>query len=241
MNRFVPVPTADRIVIFDCDQTLIENSQMTPAWLEITDRRDLARRDVLDVWMRSAGRPMAMTAAETFAVPADDPLVAEVIEEFWEAVSEYEPQAVSGAGEVLSELDSRGIALYLSSASAPKPLTTWLRILDWERYFCLILGSDEEMVKGADHYSRILADTSLSHSDFCSRALTVGDAPYDMYYGAEQGVALRIGFAPDSERGRRLRPALIKSGANLLIDRLIDLIDIVEHPDPLSDPRWAVS
>ena len=111
MSPVVPVSCDERIVIFDCDQTLIENSQMPPAWLEITRRRGLIERDVLDTWVRSAGRPMAETVAETFSVPVEHPLVADVIEEFWQALAEYEPQAVSGAGEVLAERDSRGVAL----------------------------------------------------------------------------------------------------------------------------------
>jgi len=114
----------------------------------------------------------------------------------------------------------------------------WLSILGWHRHFQLVLASNRELEKGEAHYRLILEDAGLAPEEFAARALSVGDGVYDMRFALEHEVSLRVGYAPETERGRASRRKLVAAGANLLIEDLRDVVSLLESPDPLADPRF---
>lgn len=228
----------ERLIVFDLDQTLIANAGMTAVWEDICRRRGADLEHALETWHGSAGRPLVEQVAEAFRISTADVLVDEIITEFWGQFDHQSPSPIDGAAETLDALYEDGVVLYLSTASDPRPVDSWLRVLDWHRYFRLVLATDRQLSKGAGHYARMIADSGLRPDEFGRRALAVGDGAYDMRFALEHGVRLRVGYAPASSTRPSARERLVSAGANLVIEDLRALRDIVHHPDAASVERW---
>lgn len=239
VSHLTTMALPSRIVVFDLDQTLIANAGMTDAWEAICRRRGADLTHALETWHGSAGRPLTEQVEVAFRLEGADALVDEIVDEFWSAFDHSSPIPVAGAEETLTALTSAGVPLYLSTASAPAPVQRWLRLLGWESYFRLVLATDRSLAKGPAHYSLIIADSGLDAAEFGRRAVAVGDGTYDMALARQQGVRLRVGYAPSSSRRPQARERLIEAGANLLIDDLLQVATIISHPDPESTGLWS--
>jgi phosphoglycolate phosphatase-like HAD superfamily hydrolase len=230
---------AGRFLIFDLDQTLIESSTMHDAWQDTIVQFGGNLEDAMIRWRRSAGLTLDVQVMETFGVDEHDPIVDRIIETFWLNVGTGDPVPVEGAAETLEHLYSERVPLYLSTGSYQNAVDTWLGFLGWNRYFRTICASSRSFPKGPAHYRQIIADSGVAAAEFGSRAVTVGDGPYDMQYGLEHGVAVRVGFVPPSARPER-RGRLIEAGANAIISDLRELPQLLESPEPWADNRWLV-
>jgi thiamine pyrophosphate-dependent acetolactate synthase large subunit-like protein len=128
---------------------------------------------------------------------------------------------VGDAGATLRELAAAGAQLVLSTGSSPERARRVLHEEGWQDGFTVVLGSDAHCPKGRGHYARLAAhapDPAWTRS-----AVTVGDSPADMRFGAEHGVPVRIGVDRDGD------PApLIAAGATHVVRALAEVVSIVK-------------
>lgn len=215
-----------KYAILDLDHTLIRSTNMHVAW-----QRALAEHDALakfeESWVGAAGRPLEISAGIALNCNPDHPRAHALVSSFWEHIGDGDPVEIDGAGVLLAELRRRGLRLFLSTASHPAPVTRWLAERGWEDHFELVLASTPEQMKGAAHYKAILAHLGATVAEFAPHSATIGDGHYDMRYGRDHGVALRIGFAPFVEGHEDKAISLRAAGANAIVRHLSEVVAVI--------------
>ena len=221
-------------VIFDLDHTLIRSSGMTAAFWAAADEVGFDPERAARCWKESRGRSLYEQALEI----SDDPdLVEPFVALFWEHFGAGDPTPLEGAAETLTALGDAGLKLYLSTGSHPRVMRPWLERLGWLDHFALALGTETNHQKGPAHYATIVEHAGGGLDHFAANAATVGDGQYDMRFGAEHGIRMRVGYAPaSSPRGRATE--LLEAGATHLIADLRALPRLL-HADTERAAGWA--
>lgn len=205
-----------RNIIFDLDGTLVRTG-IIPAWIDTLAELGMNAKEAEEFALARQG----MTAIATLRdlhLPADR--VAALEQRFWQAVSTHPATPLAHADDLLRTLDEEGFRLYLSTGSTKELAAAILAEQGWTELFRLALGSDETDPKGPGHYRQFVADAGVSPDEFGRHAATVGDGVYDMRYGREHAVALRVGLVEGSQEAC---DRLVAAGANVLIDELVEL------------------
>lgn len=215
-----------KYAIFDLDHTLIRSTNMHVAWQKALVEHGVADK-FEDSWVGAAGRPLEISAGIALGCDADHPRAHALVASFWDHIGDGDPVEIDGASRLLEELGRRGLRLFLSTASHPAPVTRWLAERGWEDHFELVLASTPEQMKGAAHYKAILEHTGIPITEFSPHAATIGDGHYDMRYGRDHGIALRIGFAPFVEDHEDKAISLRAAGANVIVRSLDEVVAVI--------------
>jgi len=209
-------------VIFDLDDTLVHSDAVRAAFGRVADELRVARARMSTLLDSLPGRP-AFEIFEALGMRRDVARAAagrfmSLLHDLNESVPTV---AYPDAASVLEALAESGSTLMLSTGSSPARAQKVLEQEGWDA-FALVLGSDRECVKGAEHFTAIEA-TVAADGAWTAQAATVGDSPRDMALGAEAGVAVRIGIARDAEDASALRDA----GATHVVSSLADILPIL--------------
>ena len=209
----------ERIVIFDLDDTLVHSRAVREAFASV------AREQGIDVTLMSRaldtlpGRP-AQDIFEALGCDAGDAQAA--TERFLTCLEDLNGHlptvAYEDADATLRELAARGSTLVLSTGSSPERAHQVLEQEGWE--FEVVLGSTDACRKGPAHYEQVAA--TAPDDGWTRRAITVGDSPADMRFGAEHGVPVRIGIDRDGDP----RP-LLAAGATHVVGALSEILRII--------------
>jgi phosphoglycolate phosphatase-like HAD superfamily hydrolase len=203
-------------VIFDLDGTLVRTA-VVEAWWPILSELGMSVRQAEQFVNATQGQAVA---ASLRALHLAEARIAMYERRFWDEFVRHPADRIEHADELLARLHADGCRLYLSTGSNPEVAQDVLEQHGWTDRFRLALGSSPDDPKGPSHYRQFIADSGLEDREFARRTATVGDGVYDMRFGREHGVALRVGFVEGSQDAC---DRLVAAGANVLIDELAEL------------------
>jgi phosphoglycolate phosphatase-like HAD superfamily hydrolase len=208
-----------RYVIFDLDDTLVHSDAVRAAFGVVAEELGVERFAMSALLDAMPGRP----AFEIFGAlglrrDAARAAAGRFMSLLHDLNAELPTVAYPDAESTLRALEASGSTLMLSTGSSPARAQQVLAQQGWDA-FSLVLGSDRESLKGADHFEQISAEASTG---WTAHAVTVGDSPRDMRLGAEHGVPVRIGVDRDGDAA-----ALVAAGATHVVSSLSDILPIL--------------
>ena len=213
-----------RLIIFDFDGTLgdtrrniITTMQMTIEELHLPNRSE-------EECAATIGLPLAGCFRTLFPDIQEEliPLCAETYRRFFnENLKTIHPEAFPGVVETLAILHQKGFTLTIASSRSRNSLTELTRNMGIADYISYILGADDvkEAKPKPEPVLKTLADM---HFD-ADETLVVGDMAVDILMGTNTG-ARTCGVT----WGNGTREELEKAGADLIIDKMEDILAIVE-------------
>ena len=211
------------LIIFDFDGTLgdtrrniVTTMQMTIAELHLPNRSE-------EECAATIGLPLAGCFRTLFPDIQDDliPQCAETYRRlFNENLKNIQPQAFPGVVETLSILYQKGFTLTIASSRSHKSLTELTQNMGIANYISYILGADD--VKEAKPKPEPVLKTLIDMHYDAGETLVVGDMAVDIQMGANAG-AKTCGVI----WGNGTKEELENVGATFIIDRIEDLIEIV--------------
>ena len=216
-----------RLVIFDFDGTLgdtrrniVTTMQMTIEELQLPYRSE-------EECAATIGLPLAGCFRTLFPDIKEEliPRCAETYRRlFNENLKNIHPEAFPGVVETLSILYQKGFTLTIASSRSRNSLTELTRNMGIADYISYILGADDvkEAKPKPEPVLKTLADM---HYD-AGETLVVGDMAVDIQMGANAG-AKTCGVT----WGNGTKDELEDVGATFIIDRIEDLIEIVNYGD----------
>ena len=213
-----------RLIIFDFDGTLgdtrrniITTMQMTIEELHLPNRSE-------EECAATIGLPLAGCFRTLFPDIQEEliPLCAETYRRFFnENLKTIHPEAFPGVVETLAILHQKGFTLTIASSRSRNSLTELTRNMGIADYISYILGADDvkEAKPKPEPVLKTLADM---HFD-ADETLVVGDMAVDILMGTNTG-ARTCGVT----WGNGTREELEKAGADLIIDKMEDILAIVK-------------
>ena len=212
------------LIIFDFDGTLgdtrrniVTTMQMTIAELHLPDRSEAECASTIGLPLTECFRTLFPDIQEDFISRC-----AETYRRlFNENMKTILPQAFPGVVETLSILHQKGLTLTIASSRSHNSLTELTRNMGIAGYISYILGADDvrEAKPKPEPVLKTLADM---HFD-ADETLVVGDMAVDIQMGANAG-AKTCGVT----WGNGTKEELENAGATFIIDRIEDLIEIVD-------------
>ena len=212
-----------RLIIFDFDGTLgdtrrniVATMQMTIAELHLPNHSE-------EECAATIGLPLAECFRTLFPDIQDEliPRCAETYRRFFnENLKTIQPEAFPGIVETLSILHQKGFVLTIASSRSRNSLTELTQNMGMANYISYILGADD--VKEAKPKPEPVLKTLKAMNFEPSQALVVGDMAVDIQMGANAG-AKTCGVT----WGNGTKDELENAGATFIIDRIEDLIAIV--------------
>ena len=213
------------LIIFDFDGTLgdtrrniVTTMQMTIAELHLPNRSE-------EECAATIGLPLAECFRTLFPDIQDEliPRCAETYRRFFnENLKTIHPEAFPGVVETLSILHQKGFVLTIASSRSRNSLMELTRNLGIADYISYILGADDvkEAKPNPEPVLKTLADM---HFD-ANETLVVGDMPVDILMGINAG-AKTCGVT----WGNGTKDELENAGANFIIDKIENILTIVEE------------
>jgi phosphoglycolate phosphatase len=211
------------LIIFDFDGTLgdtrrniITTMQMTIAELHLPNRSE-------EDCAATIGLPLVGCFRTLFPNIQDEliPRCAETYRRFFnENLKTIQPQAFPGVVETLSILHQKGLVLTIASSRSHNSLTELTRDMCIADYISYLLGADD--VKEAKPKPEPILKTFTDMHFDAGETLVVGDMAVDIQMGANAG-AETCGVT----WGNGTKEELEEAGATFIIDRIEDLIEIV--------------
>ena len=211
------------LIIFDFDGTLgntrrniVTTMQMTIAELNLPNRSE-------EECAATIGLPLAGCFRALFPDIQDDliPRCAETYRRFFnENLKTIQPETFPGVVETLSILHQKGFVLTIASSRSRNSLIELTRNMGIANHVSYILGADD--VKEAKPKPEPVLKTLAEMNFDAGETLVVGDMAVDIQMGANAGTKT-CGVT----WGNGIRDELKKVGATFIIDRMEDLIEIV--------------
>lgn len=141
--------------------------------------------------------------------------IRDFVEEFILLSRKIEPKLFPGAAEVLRRIKEMDRYLLASSGSFTDELERLFA--KYNLPYDFFLGSDK-ILKGDKHIELLAAHFSLPTSEFCQKALYIGDGPKDMELGKRNGIyTVGITNTVSAE-------ILLKAGASAIITDLAEIL-----------------
>ena len=213
------------LIIFDFDGTLgdtrrniVTTMQMTIAELHLPNRSE-------EECAATIGLPLA-GCFRTLFPDIEDELISRCAETyrrfFNENLKTIHPEAFPAVVETLSILHQKGFVLTIASSRSRNSLMELTRNLGIADYISYILGADDvkEAKPNPEPVLKTLADM---HFD-ANETLVVGDMPVDILMGINAG-AKTCGVT----WGNGTKDELENAGANFIIDKIENILTIVEE------------
>ena len=214
-----------RLIVFDFDGTLgdtrrniVTTMQMTIAGLHLPNRSE-------DECAATIGLPLAECFRTLFPDIQEEliPRCAETYRRFFnENLKNIHPEAFPGVVETLSLLHQKGFTLTIASSRSRNSLMELTRNMGIADYISYLLGADDvkEAKPNPEPVLKTLADM---HFD-ANETVVVGDMPVDILMGTNAG-ARTCGVT----WGNGTKDELENVGANFIIDKIEDILTIVEE------------
>ena len=213
------------LIIFDFDGTLgdtrrniVTTMQMTIAELHLPNRSE-------EECAATIGLPLA-ECFRTLFPDIQEELISRCTETyrrlFNENLKNIHPEAFPGVVETLSVLHQIGFTLTIASSRSHNSLTELTQNMGIANYISYILGADD--VKEAKPKPEPVLKTLVEMHFDAGETLVVGDMAVDIQMGANAGTKT-CGVT----WGNGSREELEKAGATFIIDRIEDLIEIVNN------------
>ena len=130
------------------------------------------------------------------------------------------PKLFPHVKQTLETLYEKGCKITVASSRGTKSLTDFLREMDIAQYISYVLGADDVKLPkpNPEPVLKTLRDLGIDASE----AIVVGDMPVDIQMGLGAGATTcGVSF------GNSSRDALLKAGANYVIDDFFELVAIV--------------
>ncbi len=213
------------LIIFDFDGTLgdtrrniVTTMQMTIEELHLPNRSE-------DECAATIGLPLAECFRTLFPDIQEEliPRCAETYRRFFnENLKNIHPEAFPGVVETLSVLHQKGFTLTIASSRSRNSLMELTRNMGIADYISYLLGADDvkEAKPNPEPVLKTLADM---HFD-ANETVVVGDMPVDILMGTNAG-ARTCGVT----WGNGTKDELENVGANFIIDKIEDILTIVEE------------
>ena len=213
------------LIIFDFDGTLgdtrrniVTTMQMTIAELHLPNRSE-------EECAATIGLPLA-GCFRTLFPDIQEELISRCTETyrrlFNENLKNIHPETFPGVVETLSVLYQKGFTLTIASSRSHNSLTELTQNMGIANYISYILGADD--VKEAKPKPEPVLKTLVEMHFDAGETLVVGDMAVDIQMGANAGTKT-CGVT----WGNGSREELEKAGATFIIDRIEDLIEIVNN------------
>ncbi len=212
------------LIIFDFDGTLgdtrrniVTTMQMTIAELHLPNRSEEECAATIGLPLAECFRTLFPDMQEEFI-----PRCAETYRRlFNENLKTIQPEAFPGVVETLSILHQKGFTLTIASSRSHNSLTELTRNMGIADYISYLLGADDvkEAKPKPEPVLKTLADM---HFD-AGETLVVGDMAVDILMGANAG-AKTCGVT----WGNGTKDELKNAGATFIIDRMDEILEIVE-------------
>jgi phosphoglycolate phosphatase-like HAD superfamily hydrolase len=212
-----------RILVFDLDGTLIDT--MGPllqiACDVLAEQRginpDLTREVCLSFMGVSIGRQFREVLSQAGRL---DDGVEDLTDIYYQRSEAVVPKAFPEVAEVLTELQSAGHLMAVSSGGKPALVSRRTAEAGIDGFFRLILGSEDgnpDKAKGPGHFRLISETLGLTAAQLRSEGVFIGDGVYDMQVAREAGM-VAVGRVTDGN-GETLRLA----GAHYLVHDLREM------------------
>lgn len=214
-----------RYIIFDMDETLIHSPGLRDAFVYACGAHGIDLVAALAQWKVGRGMTLYHSLAIITGAEPHAPEHEAFVETFWQCMASFDPAPLEGAAEALERLAAEpNVHMYLSTGSHPDAAMRWLGALEWLDYFELVLGSAPGTLKGPDHYTAIIEHAGVDAETFAAQSATVGDGQYDMSYGRDHNVRLRIGL---SAGDAFMAAQLTEHGATHVVDKVAEAVEII--------------
>ena len=212
------------LIIFDFDGTLgdtrrniVTTMQMTIAELHLPNRSE-------EECAATIGLPLA-GCFRTLFPDIEDELISRCAETyrrfFNENLKTIHPEAFPGVVETLAILHQKGFVLTIASSRSRNSLMELTRNMGIANYISYILGADD--VKEAKPKPEPVLKTLADMYFDAGETLVVGDMAVDIQMGANAGTKT-CGVT----WGNGTREELEEAGATFIIDRMEEILEIVE-------------
>ena len=212
------------LIIFDFDGTLgdtrrniVTTMQMTIAELHLPNRSE-------EECATTIGLPLAGCFRTLFPDMQEEliPRCAETYRRlFNENLKTIQPEAFPGVVETLSILHQKGFTLTIASSRSRNSLTELTRNMGIADYISYLLGADD--VKEAKPKPEPVLKTLADMYFDAGETLVVGDMTVDILMGVNAG-AKTCGVT----WGNGTKDELKNAGATFIIDRMDEILEIVE-------------
>ena len=212
------------LIIFDFDGTLgntrrniVTTMQMTIEDLHLPNRSE-------EECAATIGLPLAGCFRTLFPDMQDEliPRCTETYRRFFnENLKTIQPEASPGVVETLAILHQKGFTLTIASSRSRNSLTELTRNMGIANYISYILGADDvkEAKPKPEPVLKTLADMHFGTGE----TLVVGDMAVDILMGANAGTKT-CGVT----WGNGTKDELKNTGATFIIDRMDEILEIVE-------------
>ena len=211
-----------KLIIFDFDGTLgdtrrniVTTMQMAIKEMQLPSRTEAECASTI-------GLPLAGCFRTLFPDIQDEliPRCAETYRRiFNENLQKITPEAFPGVVETLKALKSQGFTLTIASSRSRNSLTELTRDMGIADYISYLIGADD--VKEAKPKPEPVLKTLAAMQFAASETLVVGDMAVDVLMGANAGTKT-CGVT----WGNGTREDLKEAGADFIIDRIEELIEI---------------
>ena len=211
-----------KLIIFDFDGTLgdtrrniVTTMQMAIKEMQLPSRTEAECASTI-------GLPLAGCFRTLFPDIQDEliPRCAETYRRiFNENLQKITPEAFPGVVKTLKALKSQGFTLTIASSRSRNSLTELTRDMGIADYISYLIGADD--VKEAKPKPEPVLKTLAAMQFAASETLVVGDMAVDIMMGANAGTKT-CGVT----WGNGTREELNEAGADYIIDRMEELIDI---------------
>ncbi len=214
-----------KLAIFDCDGTLVDGQHMIISSMKQASEKCRIPYPGDEQVRRIVG--LSLFEAITLIYPKisdnDHTMLHRAFVEHFQYLrtldDQHEP-LYDGIREVISELHNKGILLGIATGKSLRGLRSTLSNHNLQDYFVTLNTADDG--PGKPHPSMIneaLADTGVDPEN----AVMIGDTTYDMVMAANAGVR-SIGVS----WGYHSREELISSGADHIVDKILELSDLIK-------------
>ena len=218
----LPRPEA---VLFDLDGTLVDTVEIRIAsWLEVFERYSLpATRDQVTALIGVDGKRLAREVAATAGRPVDDALAEEIDRVCGEIFERRkgQPHALPGVRAIVNAIEAAGVRWAIATSSRREQVASSIVALGLAGEPTIVDGSHVEHAKPEPDLL-VLAAREVGVEP--ARCWYIGDSTWDMVSAVAAGmipVGVTAGSAVDDA-------ALQASGAELVVDRLDELVDVLE-------------
>ena len=212
-----------KLIIFDFDGTLgntrrniVTTMQMVIKELQLPERNEAECASTI-------GLPLAECFRTLFPDIQDEliPHCAETYRRiFNENLQKITPEAFPGVVKTLKNLKEQGFALTIASSRSRNSLTELTHNMGIADYISYLIGADD--VKEAKPKPEPVLKTLAAMQFDASETLVVGDMAVDILMGSNAGTKT-CGVT----WGNETREELNEAGADFIIDRMEELIEIV--------------
>ena len=212
-----------RLMIFDFDGTLADTRSLI-----VKSKQETMRRMGIKVLDEdTCAATIGLSARDAFLLNYPELSEMDIMkcvriyrELFEEKKLSEPPELFSGVTETLNALKERGILCTVASSRHSESLKGFLKVMDIEKYFCYVLGSDdtERLKPNPDPVLKTLEKLEISAEE----TLVVGDMPFDILMGKNAGT-----LAAGVTYGNSDTDSLHASGADFVINTINELLEII--------------